>query len=471
MHGVILAAFILVFMLVEAPSLALGPAWVFAATAVYLLGAAALAAATTRISLRGLSRSASPLPATIRVHNVLFLLTQGWLVVGLAAIILLGYGRWVWQDISLGGLPLVGKATVLGPFIAALMLTWLLDYPFYRAVRRHIAQQQAQAGILVRPGWRLGEYLAYNVRHHLLFVAVPIGLIALAIDVLQLYVHPRLPEAIADYLITGGTVAAAAAVFVTAPLLIARIWKTAPLEPGPLRQRLEEICRRLKLRYRDILLWRSGGMIANAGVMGVAGRFRYVLLSDVLIEHMEQQHIESIFAHEAGHIVSRHIPYSVLFAVATVAICGMAGDFLAARLNAPYWAGQMLAVAMLAAAWAGGFGWLSRRFERQSDVIAAWALAGQAPQGGEDKRITPEGAATFAQALQRVAQLNGIPARQHNWRHGSISRRISYVLWLGSKGGTRQEIDRTVRGIKIGLWIALAAAGAIAAVQIVLSLG
>ncbi|HAU38600.1 MAG TPA: Zn-dependent protease with chaperone function, partial [Phycisphaerales bacterium] len=69
-----------------------------------------------------------------------------------------------------------------------------------------------------------------------------------------------------------------------------------------------------------------------------------------------------------------------------------------------------------------GFGWVSRRFERQCDVQAAWAMSGAAP-GDRAAVITPEGAATFAWALQQIARLNGIAPEQFNWRHGSIARR------------------------------------------------
>jgi STE24 endopeptidase len=181
-----------------------------------------------------------------------------------------------------------------------------------------------------------------------------------------------------------------------------------------------------------------------------------VLLSDALLEHMEDREVKAIFAHEAGHIVSHHLLYSLMFAMATVVLCGTAGSVLAAGLHTPGWAGQAATLALLAAAWGIGFGWLSRRFERQSDVIGAWASAPGGP--ARNGAVTPEGAAIFARSLQRVAELNGIPLGQRSWRHGSIARRIEHVLWLGTTGGTRQAIDRVVRRIKLGLWVATAAA-------------
>jgi hypothetical protein len=73
-------------------------------------------------------------------------------------------------------------------------------------------------------------------------------------------------------------------------------------------------------------------------------------------------------------------------------------------------------------------------------------------------RITPEGAAVFAMALQRVAELNGMSYNRRNWRHGSIAWRVQYILSLGSTAGNRSDIDRTVRRIKAICWLLLAAA-------------
>ncbi|MCD6304301.1 MAG: M48 family metalloprotease, partial [Planctomycetes bacterium] len=220
----------------------------------------------------------------------------------------------------------------------------------------------------------------------------------------------------------------------------------------------------MRLRFRDLLVWRTGGMIANAAVMGLVGRFRYVLLSDGLLENLEEGEVRAIFAHEAGHIVSHHLFYALLFAVSSVALCGMAGEAVSAWLDLSDWAGETLTLLMLGGAWGVGFGFLSRRFERQSDVIAAWSSGPEGPR--PDGRISPEGAAVFCRALERVGQLNGIPPGQWNWRHGSIAARVAYIMWLGSTAGSRAAIDRVVRRIKVVLWCTTALAGILVAIRL-----
>ena len=87
--------------------------------------------------------------------------------------------------LHLGSLPLVGKLAAVAPFVVALMCIWILDYPCHRRVRQLMGRQSGSDTPL--PVWTMGEYLAYNIRHHLLFIVVPVGLIVLLTDSLQMY--------------------------------------------------------------------------------------------------------------------------------------------------------------------------------------------------------------------------------------------------------------------------------------------
>ncbi len=451
----IVVGFMLVLVLPEVPGISVDTSELVGLLIVYVLGAVLLGALNTWASLRSFDRSEGAIGEEVRRHGRVYLLTHIWLVAGLGVLILVGMGERILQDTPLGRIPLLGRIAILSPFILGVILLWLLDYPFYRRVRRRIARQQQLTGLTVREGWSLREYLTYNLRHHLLFIIVPVSLIMLITDTLHLYIRPLLPPRFADSIEDTATVAAVALILITAPLIISRIWKTAPLGDTPLRRRLEKLCRRFGLHYRDILVWVSGGMIVNAAVMGMVGRFRYLLLTDALIENMDEVHIESIFAHEARHVASHHIPYTVLFVLVCVALCAMGGQLLAGVLGRTDLFGDILSVGMLVGFGGAGFGWMSRRFERECDVNAAWVSSCQQQDPDPDDRITPEGAAVFAQALGSVARLNGIPMNQRRWRHGSVAHRIGYVLWLGSTRGTRRDITRTVKRIKCALWAGL----------------
>lgn len=471
MHIVVLAAFLVAFMLAGPPAVDLVEPQVLdkimptgwraaAATTLYLLGAILLGLLCRRFTLRALGRGGqgdgSSSDRGRRWSAAMTILSRCWLILGLAGVLVSGYARWLMQDLRLELLPLVGKLAAIAPFVVALMGMWILDYPCHRRVRLLLRRQSGSDTPL--PAWTLGEYLAYNIRHQLLFIVVPVALMILLIDMLQLYGPPIVPEGPAgEYLLLGAGAAGAIGVFLIAPVIIVRIWRTKPLPDGPLRRGLQQMAQRMGFGFRDIRLWLSEGVIANAAVMGLWGPLRYILISDALLDNMDQESIEAIFAHEAGHVVSHHLPYLAAFAISTAVLCSVAANLLVEAFPSAEWVRGAAGLVLMTAAWAGCFGWISRRFERQSDVIAAWSGACR-----KDGQIELESTAVFANALQQVAMLNGMPSTQRNWRHGSIAGRVGYLRHLTAAGGTRRQIDRVVRRIKIGLLCALACAAIIA---------
>ncbi len=454
MQMLVLAAFVLSLVLTAPHKLQeLAPADRLAAVVagIYLLGAAAVTRLHVWIALRHLDGAEGPWARRLRLRPLLTAAVPLWLVAGHGAVLALGYGRWVMESLALGPLPLVGELLVLVPFTVALLIHWAIEYPFHQRFRRAVAVHLAAEPVI----WSRGQYLGYQCRHHLLFIAAPVSLIVLLHGLGELTLLPVLPDSELGAAVYGGSMAGSALlVFLVAPLLIVRIWRTRRLEDGPLRSDLERLCRRLKLRYRDILVWRTGGVVANAAVLGLVAPVRYVLLSDGMLDNLPPRAVRAIFAHEAGHIAFHHILYAFLFTIATAVLC-QAGAFAAADLAGwDAWTTDLVALATVVVAWAAGFGWVSRRFERQSDVTAACL----ADEGDSDDDITHDGAAVFAQALERIALLNGIPPRRRNWRHGSIADRVAHILWLGGTGGTRRPINRLVRRIKASIWALLAAA-------------
>ena len=435
--------------------------WTAAMAAVYIGGAVAMARMGVVATRRLLARTAGPGPTAARQWRLLTMAERAWLLGGFAALLAGGYANCVTSTLALAHVPLLNLWAALIPFVAALLLTWTIDYHAHRAIRRQMAGRRPP-GERPLAIWTRSQYVLFHLRTHLLFIAAPLSAIVLADDLLWRAAVSLWPRAQAEWIAAGGVVISAGVMFLLAPLMITRIWKTARLADGPLRRRLEALCERLSLRYRDVLVWRTEGVLANAAVMGLIPQVRYVLLSDALLERMDERQVLGVFAHEAGHVTGRHLLYMAVFAV-TVAMLASGVAITAANVLAlKEWAVQGAAIGMLAPLWTFGFGWMSRRLERQSDVAAAWILSKQTdgPQElhWDDPHITPEGASLFAGALQRVAQLNGTPATQPNWRHGSIASRVRYILSLGASGGSRRPIDRLVRRIKWGLWLAMAAA-------------
>jgi len=471
MQIVILIAFVLVMSLRQVPGLAWPVALLGPAVALYVALAAALAALSTSVSAKAFFEPHPASTASRRRRGLLTAIVPLYLLAGLAALIYLGLGDLVSGNRVIQAVPLLPEVILLAPFVLAMLVTWWMDYPFHRMMRMQMARHMAVEGWLA-PMWTLRQYISFNLRHTFLFIAVPVGLIILLNDLmlrawpqiigathtLAARAHlPVLTENGAGILQVAMSLALSGLVFLISPALIVRIWQTSPMPAGELRDALLNTLRSLGLRCRQLLVWHSGGVIANAGVMGLIAPLRYVLMTDSLMERMDRRQVQAVFAHELGHIQQHHIFYSALFTLAAVGWVSLAAEALERAWPMNEYAMMAVQLVGLAAIWWLGFGYISRRFERQADVIAAW-LAGQPYNtSGDADTIAGEGAAIFASALRRVAQLNNVGTYAPNWRHGTIDWRVQHILHLGATGGTRRDADRLARRIKRVLWLGTAA--------------
>ncbi len=336
-----------------------------------------------------------------------------------------GVARWA----SLSG------ALLIAPFVVSLFLSWIPLHYADRALRRH--------------GPTLAQRLSFNLRQYVLTVLVPIGV------VLGLYdAFDALPQSIAGpvsnpwvqgllglALVVGG--------YTVAPVLVVRLWKTHSMPPSPARERLTELCRRLRVRFRDIRIWETPGHhVINAAVMGLAGFARYIVISRSLLEVMRPQEVEAVFAHELGHARRGHMIYYLIFAADFVLLANVFDAWsggLAQAASAPSAAAQVAAYASMIGAfavyWGLGFGWLSRTLERDSDLFAAEVMGDYRP---------------FASALLTIARLHGVSPSTRAWRHGSIESRVSFLAAATASPGVRERFFERVAFAK-GSLVAIAA--------------
>ncbi|MHC4986189.1 MAG: M48 family metalloprotease, partial [Planctomycetota bacterium] len=272
----------------------------------YLAGAALLARAGVLATIRSLAAAHRDPSSGAKRWHALAMAERVWLLAGSAGILVSGYADWINVHLRLAAWQLPGMWLAMAPFLAALLLSWLIGYRAHRAIRRRIAHR-IPAGQKPLAIWSRRQYVLFQLRAQILFVGIPLSAIVLAQDVLWA-LAPRMPsDAAAEWMLVGGTAATAATVFLLAPAIIIRIWHTRPLPAGPLRDRLDAMCQWLKLRYRQIRVWGSHGVLANAAVMGFVARIRYILLSDALLDRLTPQEILAVFAHEAGHVIHQHM--------------------------------------------------------------------------------------------------------------------------------------------------------------------
>jgi Zn-dependent protease with chaperone function len=257
------------------------------------------------------------------------------------------------------------------------------------------------------------------------------------------------------------------------PLVLRRVWSTAVLGPGPLRDRLSEMCRRQRVKVRELLVWGTHGTMINGAVMGFVGPVRYILLTDALLESLPQVQVEAVMAHELGHVKRKHMLWLGIAAVSaiTLAQLGINGGLWLvwgdrAFASDPAQAAVALA-ALLAGLWV--FGFVSRRFEWQADAFAVQHLSQAGASADADSPeasprpqtsglVTEAATIAMAGALESVARLNRIPRDKFTWRHGSISVRQRKLVALSGQRLDRLAVDRQVRWLKAASLVALAAA-------------
>lgn len=375
------------------------------------------------------------------------------------------------DPLSIAQFPSIVLGTL--PAFAAWVGLWWSQFPADRALREQNILLQVDSGLPVYPPPGLRQYLLANLRMQVLFTIVPILLILLVRDIAAVAYFAAWREPPRQAIELAISLVAAGLVFLFAPEILRRVLHTQPLPDSPLRRRLEALCRRTGMRYRDILLWRTQNNMGNAAVMGLVPQVRYILLSDLLLERMDDEQIEAVFAHEVGHVVHSHMAWFVVFFIIFFGGLLVAGEYLGGplvdelkSLGLPEAAMAPMSVVGMAAGFLVLFGYLSRRFERQADVYAARTMearrweppqphlipahaavalepagfpahgaARQAVQGAVPAPASPAashvghyGATLFASALHRVAVINNIPLSPRRRRRGLGGRRVTSLL-------------------------------------------
>jgi hypothetical protein len=125
-----------------------------------------------------------------------------------------------------------------------------------------------------------------------------------------------------------------------------------------------------------------------------------------------------------------------------------------AAIAADLWWMDIIATAVVLVGTLVGFGWISRRFERQADAFAAVRMSVDV----EDRplaKVSVEGVDAMRSALTAVAGINGVELQRFTWRHGSIASRQRHLLGLIHQPIDRLPIDRLVRAIEVASVVAI----------------
>ena len=405
------------------------------------------------------------------------------LAVGAFAAAVLGLGLIGQLRAILPGVPLLDYALAILPPLSVFINNWAAMYPIERRLSdASMMRALDDAQAVYAPPTR-GQYVLSRVRHELLLILVPLVLIGVwsrGVDLAigsawMVRAWPGAGDPGTRSLVqSAAQMAGVVLVLALAPAVMRRVWDTVRLGEGALRDELLAMCRGAGVRVREILVWRTHHVVVNAAAMGLVPRFRYILLTDGLLERLPRSQLHAVMAHEIGHVKHRHIPWLIMGVVASgglitaLAMLGLWGmdlalgtlvpGFASTEHAPPAWRSLWLGASNIAAAVLGLgaalgiFGCISRRFEWQADAFAAQRLS---VEGGADV-VTSAAAGAMQGALQTVAELGHVPTGRFSFRHGSILTRQRRLQRLVGTSVQRAPIDQTSGRIKVATALGLA---------------
>jgi Zn-dependent protease with chaperone function len=322
-------------------------------------------------------------------------------------------------------LPTLEALVFIALFVVYLASVWSAAHPVYQRLYRHRIPHRS--------------YVVSNISFGapVLLPWLVLSLLADLINLLPFAAPKRLlasPLGEAGYFLFFLIIVA-----ILGPLLIQRFWRCRPLPLGPARTRIEAICRRADLSYNNILDWPLfGGRMITAGVMGLVGRFRYILVTGALLQLLSEEEVDAVIAHEIGHVKRRHLLFYLLFFLGYMLVAYATLDLVIyfiifiepvyrfirdAGIDQATISTTLLSVFIILnflLYFRYIFGYFMRNFERQADCYVYNLFDSAAPL-----------IATF----HKISASSGQPPDKPNWHHFSIKERVDYLQ--------RCEADRT----------------------------
>ncbi len=240
------------------------------------------------------------------------------------------------------------------------------------------------------------------------------------------------------------------------PPFIKYWWGCSSLPQTEKKESIVNFFQKLGFKYRDILRWPIlEGRMITAGVMGLLPKFRYILITDSLLNILSEEELKAVMAHEMGHIKYRHILFYILFLLGFMAISfGLFDFFFYAMAMQPSLFGLLnsqkelqtsifyflLSIPIILSVilyFRYIMGFFMRNFERQADLYSAKIM------GKPDPTIT---------SLEKIARFSGLSRHHPSWHHFSIAERIEF-LWKSLQDP--QLIKRHSRRLALSLIVFL----------------
>jgi len=419
-----------------------GVAWRLALIATATLVAPLAALVGTHRLYRSTTEHPTAGDAVSRLESIVIAL---WLA-AVALILLVGqWPRIVRSNWQLAAWPLIDELAILLPVIAPLILIWAAMYRLECASDDHSARHPLA----------LLRYLWFQARHQLALVLLPPLAVVGGLEILTwLHVAPTQIDTAWWFALP-----LLGMMLVLMPLAVRQIWQTTPLAASPLRDLLDHLCHARRCQVREILVWHTGGTMANAAVVGLSRWLRYILLSDVLLNRLSDAEIAGVVRHELAHLRRWHLPLRLAALLLPVAWwIAIKHTWPAAETTAYELLSSLGLSATAVTAFAMPLGMLayaiivlgsySRLLEHDADLDACLT---------DDGQIDATLAADFCSALITLCG-RGNESWLSRWLHPALDQRLAFVRRIITDGRSARIYRRQLFFLNAAIILLIAAA-------------
>jgi len=176
----------------------------------------------------------------------------------------------------------------------------------------------------------------------------------------------------------------------------------------------------LGVKIRDIkVTGKKGYKIANAGVSGILPNYRYIFLTEYLLENFSTDEIKAVIAHEIGHIKGRHLIINAILKVGWL-VFWMGVVYGLQRMGIELFESDAVFFAVFFLA----------LFSYNLLIEARVALRNEFKADEFAAKVV--GKETVMSALEKLSELNMTPKRTGKWfnllsLHPSVEERIEHL--------------------------------------------
>jgi Zn-dependent protease with chaperone function len=246
-------------------------------------------------------------------------------------------------------------------------------------------------------------------------------------------------------------------VFIFFPPLVRRLWGCREIDEGPLKDHLTAFCEKQNFTAAIYLWPLFEGRVITAGVMGIIPGLRYILITPALIETMTLEELDSVMAHEIGHVKRFHLLFYVfLIGGFTISSGFIAEPFYQVFFSKDYFysfvnftglapdavKNVVITVPLLLFLliyFRFIFGYFMRNFERQADLHVFPVL-------GNSRAIIS--------AFEKIAILSGNTRDKPSWHHFGIGQRVDYLVKCEQNPAWIKHQHKKV-WLSLGLYVAI----------------